>query len=161
MRSPSSLQRMQNQGAPPAAQAPIRRPLRLQGPGGHATRHPCAPSWQALSSLDPPTPGEQPPDSAPRCSLLLLLSEVEDWSHVRGQSQGPLPFAGSHRRGVLGARGSSTTYQPLKMKNLHPFANFRAICVVGDGSQAPFRDKPLSSPPSPGPAPARLRPSPG
>lgn len=91
--------------------------------------HPCAPSWQALGSLDPPTPGEQPPDSAPRCRPLLLLPEVEDWSHVGGQSQGPLPFAGSHREGVLGAGGSSATYQPLKMANLHPFANSRAICV--------------------------------
>ncbi|XP_060260578.1 protein enabled homolog [Ovis aries] len=54
--------------------------------------HPCAPSWQALGSLDPPTPG-------------------------------------SHREGVLGAGGSSATYQPLKMANLHPFANSRAICV--------------------------------
>ena len=41
---------------------------------------------------------------------------------------------------------------PVTLANLHRFANSRAICVVGDGIQAPSRDAPPSSPPFPGQA---------
>nr|CAI9711185.1 unnamed protein product [Rangifer tarandus platyrhynchus] len=79
----------------------------------------------------------------------------------RGRTK-PGPFALCRKPSRGHARGRGQLHGlPVKMASLHRFANSRAICVVGDGIQAPSRDAPPSSPPFPGPTPARLRPSPG
>ena len=87
--------------------------LQLQGPGDRAS----APSSQScgrhLVLLTHQPLGQQPPESARSCGCLLELPEAENCLHTGGQSQGPLPFAGSHRAG-----SSSMTCQPHKMTNL-------------------------------------------
>lgn len=116
--------------------------------------HPCAPSWQALGSLDPPTPGEQPSD-CPQVQSPPLAPGGRGLVPRGRTKPGSFAFCRKPSRGCAWGRG--------QLHDLPASQNGKSssVCQLqsylrGDGIQAPSRDKPSSSPPSPGPTPARL-----